>query len=84
MTWIMLTLSRASGDFIHRLATNVPSIACVINSLSTFTYYLDLLNFILESGLSYFRVLTNCLLFFYFVSFAGCYCFDFIQSLKNS
>ena len=34
------------------------TIACVINSPSTFTYYLDLSNFILESGLSYFRVLT--------------------------
>ena len=43
---------------IHRLATNVPFIACVIDSPNTFTYYLDLLNFILEPGLSYFVVLT--------------------------
>ena len=32
---------------LHRLATNVPFIACVINSPCTFTYYLDLSNFIL-------------------------------------
>ena len=50
--------------------------ACVINSPSTFTCYLDLLNFISESGLSYFRVLTICLLLVYFVSAAGCHCFD--------
>ena len=42
---------------LHRLATDVPFMTCVINSLSTFTYYLDLLNFISESGLLYFRVL---------------------------
>ena len=38
--------------------------------------YLDLSNFILEAGLSYFRVLTICLLLVYFVSAAGCHCFD--------
>ena len=42
----------------------------------TFTYYLDLSNFILESGLLYFRVLTICLQLVYFVSAAGCHCFD--------
>ena len=55
---------------------HVPFLACVINSPSTFTYYLDLSNFISESGLSYFRVLTICLLLVYFVSAAGCHCFD--------
>ena len=39
---------------LHRLATDVPFIACVINSLSIFVYNLDLSNFLLESGLSYF------------------------------
>ena len=31
---------------LHRLATDVPFIACIINSPRTFTYYLDLSNFI--------------------------------------
>ena len=35
------------------LANDVLFIACVINSPSTFTYYLDLSNFISEFGLSY-------------------------------
>ena len=40
--------------------------------LSPFTYYLNLSNFILESGFSYnFRVLTICLLLVYFVNAAG-------------
>ena len=34
------------------ISTDLPFIACVINSPCTFTYYLDLANFILESGLS--------------------------------
>ena len=37
------------NTWLHRLATNVSFIACVFNSPCTFTYYLDLLNFILES-----------------------------------
>ena len=61
---------------MHRLATDVPFIACVINLPCTFTYYLDLSNFILEYGLSCFRVLTICLLLVYFVSAAVCHCFD--------
>ena len=36
---------------LHRLANDVPFISCVINLPCTFTYYLDLSNFILESGL---------------------------------
>ena len=43
----MLTLSGAPGDCIDLIATDVPFIACVINSPFTFTYYLDLSNFIL-------------------------------------
>ena len=64
---------------LHRLATDVPFIACVIDSPSTFTYYLDISNFILESGLSYFKVLTICLLLVYFVGAAGCHCFDLYE-----
>ena len=48
--------------WLHRLAIDVPVIACVISSPCTFTYYLDLSIFVLESGLSYFKVLTICLL----------------------
>ena len=33
--------------WLHRLATDVPFISCVINSPCTFTYHLDLSNFIL-------------------------------------
>ena len=32
--------------WLHRLATDVPFIACVINLPCTFTYYLELSNFI--------------------------------------
>ena len=39
---------------LHRLATDVPSIACVINCQSIFVNNLDLSNFLLESGLQYF------------------------------
>ena len=39
---------------IARLVSDVPSIACVINWKSTFVNNLDLSNFHLESGLSYF------------------------------
>ena len=63
--------------WLHRLAIDVPVIACVISSPCTFTYYLDLSIFVLESGLSYFKVLTICLLLVYFVSAAGCHRFDF-------
>ena len=49
-------------------ATNVPLIACVINLLRTFAYYLDVLNVLLECGLSYFRALLICLLLVCFVS----------------
>ena len=37
---------------------------------------LDLSNFFLESGLWYFLFLSICLLLVYFVSAAGCHCFD--------
>ena len=46
---------------------------CIINSPCTFTCYLDLSNFIVEPGVSYFRVLTIC-----FVSAVGCHCFDLL------
>ena len=58
-------------------ATDVPTIDCIINSQSIFVYNLDLSNFLLESGLSYFLFLSVCLLLVYFVSAAGCQCFDF-------
>ena len=37
-----------------------------------------------EFGLSYFRVLSVCLLIVCFVSAAGCHCFDFIILLFES
>ena len=60
----------------EHLVTISISYRCTIHSLcynlsSSFTYHLDLSNFILESGLSYFRVLTICLLLVYFVSAVG-------------
>ena len=36
-------------------------------------------SFISWSGLSYFRILTICLLLVYFVSAAGCHCFDLYE-----
>ena len=39
---------------LHRLATDVPSIACVNNWQSIFVSNLDLSNFLLESRLPYF------------------------------
>ena len=84
MRQITLALSRVHGDYICiTLATDVPFIACVINSLSTFTYYLDLSNFILEFGLSYFRVSTICPLLVYFVRAAGCHCFELLHLLTR-
>ena len=41
------------------------------------TWNCRIFSFILWSGLSYFRILTICLLLVYFVSAAGCHCFDF-------
>ena len=48
----------------------------VINLFSIFVYNLVLSNFLLESGLSYFLVLSICLLLVYVLSAAGCHCFD--------
>ena len=62
--------------WINQLANSVHFITCAINSPSTFAYYLELSNFLLESGLSYFSVLTLCILFISFVGPAGCHCFD--------
>ena len=62
--------------FVLVLATDVPFIACVINSSSIFVYNLDLSNFLLQSGFSYFWVLSVCLLLVSFVCAAGCHCFD--------
>ena len=63
--------------YLHRLATDVPYIACVINSPCTFACCLDLSGFILWSGLLCLKVLIICLLLVYFVSAAGCRFFDF-------
>ena len=63
---------------LHRLATNVPFIACVINLPCTFNHYLDMssLQFCFMIWIVDFRILTICLLLVYFVSAAGCHCFD--------
>ena len=58
-------------DPFQDFATDVPLMACIIDSSRTFTYYLDLSNSILEFGLSHFTVLTICLLLLYFVTAAG-------------
>ena len=47
---------------MHRLAINVPSIACVLDSQSIFVYNLDLSNFLLESGLIFICLSTVGLL----------------------
>ena len=46
-----------------------------------FVNNLDLSNFLLESALPYFLFLSFCLLLVYFVSAAGCHCFDSKDSL---
>ena len=48
--------------WLHRLASDVPSITCAINSQSISLYNLDLSNFLLEFGLWYFWYLCICLL----------------------
>ena len=53
---------------LHRLSTDVPFVTCVINSLSTFVYYLHLSNFLPDFGLSYFKVLSVYRLFVCFVT----------------
>ena len=67
--------------WLHRLATDVPFIACVINLpwLLPITWNCRMFGFILWSELSYVRVLTICLLLVYFAIAAGCHCFDFIS-----
>ena len=45
--------------------------------LLTVTWICRVYSFVLRSGLSYFRILTICLLLVYFVSAAGCHCFDY-------
>ena len=57
---------------------------CVINLPCIFTHYLELSNFsfIFWSGMSYVRALTICLLLVYFVSAAGCHCFDLEHILE--
>ena len=64
-------------DLVGQYKENVIYSHCY--SLTTFTCYLDLSNFISESGLWYFRVLTICLLLVYFVNAAGCHCFDLFE-----
>ena len=50
--------------------------ACVMNWFSIFDYYLDSENFLLESGLSYFKVMF---LLVCFVSAVRCHCFDLLE-----
>ena len=47
--------------------------------LSTTSIFVDFSNFLQESGLSYFRVLSICLLLVCFVSAERCHCFDYVQ-----
>ena len=46
--------------------------------LLTVTWICRVYSVVLWSGLSYFRILTICLLLVYFVSAAGCHCFDLV------
>ena len=66
------TYSIRSTWRLHGSGTDVPSIACVVNSQSIFIYNLDLSNILLESGRWYFLFLSTCLLLVYFVSASGC------------
>ena len=68
-----LTLSGAPGDYI---------VTRVLNSSSTFAYYLYLSNFLSESGLLYFRVLSVVLMFVCFVSAVGYYMILFVTLSK--
>ena len=68
--------------WLHRSATDVPFITCVINLPCIFlpiTWNCRILSFILWSGMSYARNLTICLLLVYFVSAAECHCLDLSQ-----
>ena len=73
------TYSIWSTWWLQRLVTDVPFITCVINSLSIFVLNFYLSNFFSESGLSYFLILSICLMLVRFVSAAGCRCFDFMD-----
>ena len=72
--------------WLHRLASDLPFIAYVINLPYTFTHYLELPNFqvFLWSGLLYFRILTICLLLVYSVSAAGYHSLLRFASWHNS
>ena len=78
------TYSIRSTWSLHQLATNVPFKAYVINLSCTFTHYLELSNFqFYDLDCRILEFLTICLLLVYFVSAAGCHCFDFFQLLKE-
>ena len=69
------------GGQLFRQMVGIPmgtNCAPLLADLFFYSYYLDLSTFIVESGVSYIRVLTICLLLVYFVSAAGCHCFDFL------
>ena len=79
---LTLTLSGEPGDHVD-IATDVPSIACVINRQSIFVNNLDGRTFFynLDCRILF---LSVCLLLVYFVSAVGCYCFDYLSVLKFS
>ena len=63
---------------LHRLATDVPFIGCVIHSLSIFVYILNLSNFLSEVGFLHFIILSICFLLVCFVGAAGSYGFHLV------
>ena len=64
----------------------MPFVACVIHlpCPSTFTYYLDMSNFLSEPGLWYLRVLLICLLFVFVMIASECHCFHVPQLVSVS
>ena len=68
--------------WLHWSATNVPVTAELLIRHVLLPITCDLSMLILESGLSYFRVLTICFLLVYFVSAVGCHCFDYMSFLS--
>ena len=69
--------------WLHWLAADVLSIVCVINWQSIFVNNLDLSNFSPRIWIALFWFLSICLLLVYFVSAAGCPCFDLLWMDHN-
>ena len=70
------TYSIRSTWWLYRLANDLPFVACARSVLLLITWIYHI--FVRKTRLSYFSVLSFCLMFFSFVNAAGCHCHGFL------